>query len=114
MMPITKSSIGNMIFATSIYGDQWAGSDGDRLTIALQLLQSETASTIQIDSFVDSLEYTPSTPVSSIIESTTDWRVDPNGQYRLIASNSSFIVALTEDGNSPQWPDSYRTKNCSR
>lgn len=111
MMPITKFSFDNAVFATSIYGDQWAGSDGDRLTIALQLLQSETASTIQIDSFVDSLEYTPSTPVSSIIESTTDWRVDPNGQFRLIASNSSFIVALTQDGNSLKWPDSSPGKS---
>lgn len=55
-MPISKSSVDNVIFATSAYGDRWAGPDGDRLTIALQLLQSETASTIQIDSFVESLE----------------------------------------------------------
>ena len=105
MMPISKTSIDNTVFATSVYGQEWAGSDGDRLTIALQLLQSETASTIQIDSLVESLEYTPSTPIASIIESTTDWRVDPDGQYRLIASNSSVIVALTKDENIVQWPD---------
>lgn len=104
-MPISKSSVDNVIFATSAYGERWAGPDGDRLTIALQLLQSETASTIQIDSFVESLEYTPSTSVSSIIESTTDWKVDSDGQYHLIASNSSFIVALTKDEHISQWPD---------
>ncbi len=110
-MPISKSSFENTVFATSVYGNQWAGPDGDRLTIALQLLQSETASTVRIESFVESLEFTPSTPVSSIIESTTDWKIDPNGQYRLIASNSLAIVALTKDDDIAQWPDLSPSKS---
>ena len=104
MMTISKTSLDNTTFATSAYGEEWAGPDGDRLTIALQLLKSEPASTVQIDSFIESLEYTPSTPVSSIIESTTDWKVDSNGQYHLVASPSSFIVALGKDDTVSQWP----------
>ena len=104
-MPITKSSSDHAIFATSTYGNRWAGPDGDRLTIALQLLQSEPASTIQIDSFVEMLDYTPSTPVASIIESTTDWNVDPDGEYHLVTSDTSYIVALTSQRHVIEWPD---------
>ena len=110
MMPISKSSSEHAVFASSTYGEQWAGPDGDRLTIALQLLQSQTPSTIQIDSFVNSLEYTPSTPVASIIESTTDWTVSPDGEFHLLASNSSFIVAISKLETISQWPDLSSTK----
>ena len=105
MMTIAKYSLENGVFATSLYGNEWAGPDGDRLTIALLLLQSETPSTIQIESFVESLEYTPSAPVSSIIESTTDWKVVPDGEFHLISSNSSLIVGISKDETLSQWPD---------
>lgn len=104
-MSISKTSLEETIFATSKYGQDWPGPDGDRLTIALKLLQSETASTLQIDSFVESLQYSPSTPVASIIESTTDWKVSQHGEFHLIASHSSFIVALSRKENILKWPD---------
>jgi uncharacterized OB-fold protein len=109
-MPISKSSSEQAVFASSTYGQQWAGPDGDRLTIALQLLQSEMPSTIQIDSFVDSLEFTPSTPVASIIESTTDWTVSSDGEFHLLASTTSFIVAISKHESIRQWPDLPSTK----
>tara|TARA_B100001175_G_scaffold270032_1_gene242047 strand:+ start:970 stop:1773 length:804 start_codon:yes stop_codon:yes gene_type:complete len=105
MMTIVKYSLEEGVFATSAYGDQWAGPDGDRLTIALLLLQSETPSSIQIESFVESLEYEPSAPVSSIIESTTDWKVLPDGEFQLITSSSSLIVGISKKNNISQWPD---------
>ena len=105
MMSISKTSLEDTIFATSKYGQDWPGPDGDRLTIALKLLQSEPAATLQIDSFIESLQYSPSTPVASIIESTTDWKVSQDGDFHLIASHSSFIVALSKDTNILKWPD---------
>lgn len=105
MMPIAKYSLEDDVFATSVYGVEWAGPDGDRLTIALLLLQSEKPSTIQIESFVEALDYTPSTPVSSIIESTTDWKVDSEGEFHLITSKSSPIVGISKGKNISKWPD---------
>ena len=46
-MPIAKYSLEDDVFATSVYGVEWAGPDGDRLTIALLLLQPSTYSEIK-------------------------------------------------------------------
>ena len=111
MMSISKTSFEETIFATSNYGQDWPGPDGDRLTIALKLLQSEPASTLQIGSFVACLQYPPSTPVASIIESTTDWKVSQQGEFHLIPFQSSFVVALSRKENILSWPELSSNKS---
>ena len=111
MMSISKTSFEGSIFATSKYGQDWPGPDGDRLTIALKLLQSEPASTLQIGSFVECLQYPPSTPVASIIESTTDWKVSQQGEFHLIPFQSSFVVALSRKENILSWPELSSNKS---
>ena len=91
-------------YACSQYGGEWAGPDGDRLTILLALLKQLPAGSLNLHSFEDILRFTPSVSVQDIIESSTDWRIDNQASLYLHASKSSCIVALTTSQDEPKWP----------
>ena len=91
-------------FASTKYGGDWAGPDGDRLTILLGLLKQLPAASLNLHTFEDFLEFTPSVSVRDIIESSTEWRIDEQASLYLHASKSSYIVAITTSQDEPTWP----------
>ena len=91
-------------FACSQYGEEWAGPDGDRLTILLGLLKQIPAGSLNLHTFESFLEFAPSVSVRDIIESTTEWRIDDGASMYLHASKNSYIVAITTSQNEPNWP----------
>ncbi|MGB0173918.1 MAG: hypothetical protein ACPF9S_02705 [Candidatus Poseidoniaceae archaeon] len=103
-MPITISSDGEDHFACSQYGDDWAGPDGDRLTILLGLLKQLPAGSINLHTFENFLDFTPSVSVQDIIESSTEWNVHDQASFYLHASKSHYIVAITASQDEPTWP----------
>ena len=82
----------------------WAGPDGDRLTILLGFLKQLPAGSLNLHTFEDFLEFTPSVSVRDIIESSTDWRIDDEASFYLHASMSNYIVAVTTSRDEPNWP----------
>jgi uncharacterized OB-fold protein len=104
MMPITISSDGEDHFACSQYGGNWAGPDGDRLTILLGLLKQLPAGSINLHTFENFLDFTPSVSVQDIIESSTEWNVHDQASSYLHASKSHYIVAITASQDEPDWP----------
>jgi len=103
-MQILTSSNGEEHFACSKYGGDWAGPDGDRLTILLGLLKQLPAGSLNLHTFEDFLIFTPSVSVRDIIESSTEWRIDEQASLYLHANKSSYIVALTTSQDEPKWP----------
>ena len=103
-MPITISSDGEDHFACSQYGGNWAGPDGDRLTILLGLLKQLPAGSINLHTFENFLDFTPSVSVQDIIESSTEWNVHDQASSYLHASKSHYIVAITASQVEPDWP----------
>ena len=103
-MPIATLSNGEDRFACSQYGDDWAGPDGDRLTILLGLLKQLPADSINIHTFENFLDFTPSVSVQDIIESCTEWNVNDQASFYLHASKSHYIVAITASQDEPDWP----------
>ena len=103
-MPLATFSDGNNHFACSQYGGDWAGPDGDRLTILLGLLKQLPARSLNLHTFEDFLEFTPSVSVQDIIESSTEWRIDDEASFYLHASKSNYIVAITTSQDEPNWP----------
>ena len=91
-------------FACSQYGGDWAGPDGDRLTILLGLLKQLPSDSLNLQNFEDFLDFTPSVSVRDIIESSTEWRIDDQASLYLHASISSYIVAITTSQDEPTWP----------
>ena len=87
-MPLATFSDGKNHFACSQYGGDWAGPDGDRLTILLGLLKQLPAGSLNLHTFEDFLEFTPSVSVRDIIESSTDWRIDDEASFYLHARKS--------------------------
>ena len=103
-MPLATFSDGNNHFACSQYGGDWAGPDGDRLTILLGLLKQLPAGSLNLHTFGDFLEFTPSVSIRDIIESSTDWHIDDEASFYLHASMSNYIVAITTSQDEPNWP----------
>ena len=103
-MSIAILSHGENHFACSKYGGEWAGPDGDRLTILVGLLKKVPAASLNLHTFEDFLDYTPSVSVQDIVESSTDWRVDEQASIHLHASKSNYILALTTSRDEPNWP----------
>lgn len=103
-MPLATFSDGNNHFACSQYGGDWAGPDGDRLTILLGLLKQLPAGSLNLHTFEDFLEFTPSVSIRDIIESSTDWHIDDEASFYLHASMSDYIVAITTSQDEPNWP----------
>ena len=103
-MPLATFSDGNNHFACSQYGGDWAGPDGDRLTILLGLLKQLPAGSLNLHTFGDFLEFTPSVSIRDIIESSTDWHIDDEASFYLHASMSDYIVAITTSQDEPNWP----------
>ena len=103
-MPIATLSDGEDHFACSQYGGNWAGPDGDRLTILLGLLKQLPASSLNLQTFEDFLDFLPSVSVRNIIEASTDWCVDDQASSYLHASRSHYIVAITTSQDEPNWP----------
>lgn len=103
-MSIAIISNGDEHFASSHYGGLWAGPDGDRLTILLALLKQLPAGTVNIHTFEDFLDFSPSVSVQEIIESSTDWRVDDEAEMYIHSNKSNYIVAITSSKDEPTWP----------
>ncbi len=103
-MPLATFSDGNNHFACSQYGGDWAGPDGDRLTILLGLLKQLPAGSLNLHTFEDFLEFTPSVSIRDIIESSTDWHIDDEASFYIHASMSDYIVAITTSQDEPNWP----------
>ena len=103
-MSIAIISNGDEHFASSHYGGLWAGPDGDRLTILLALLRQLPAGTVNIHTFEDFLDFSPSVSVQEIIESSTDWRVDDEAEMYIHSNKSNYIVAITSSKDEPTWP----------
>tara|TARA_B100001115_G_scaffold176774_1_gene164353 strand:- start:41 stop:844 length:804 start_codon:yes stop_codon:yes gene_type:complete len=91
-------------FACSHYGPEWAGPDGDRLTLAIGLLQDTPSEQINIDFFVQHLEFEPSIEVKSIIEAATTWTVNEEATTFLHAHKDKYIVALTTSNTLSKYP----------
>ena len=104
IMSITILSDDEGHFASSQYGGEWAGPDGDRLTILLGLLKQVPAGSLNLHTFEDFLEFAPSVSVRDIIESCTEWRIDDGASTYLHASKNGYIVAITTSQNEPDWP----------
>ena len=109
-MSIQRISNQDGHFACSNYGQQWAGPDGDRLTLALALLKQLLPETIALNSFADHLEYTPSVSIDEIIQLSTGWIIDEDASLQLHAHRKGFVVAITESKEEPQWPDFETTE----
>lgn len=104
MMQIATLSDGEAHFACSQYGGNWAGPDGDRLTILLGLLKQLPASSLNLQTFENFLDFPPSVSVRNIIEASTDWCVDDQASLYLHASKSHYVVAITTSQDEPNWP----------
>ena len=92
-------------FASSMYGQEWAGPDGDRLTVALSLLKSVQPGRINVDAFSSNLEFEPSVSIQEIIEASTDWQTDEEASQHLHSHESSYLVAITNSEEIPTWPE---------
>ena len=103
-MSIQVFSQGNEHYACSHYGPQWAGPDGDRLTILLALLKERPSGTINLHMFEESLDYPPSVSVREIVESSTEWNVDEEASVYLHTSQNEYIVAIRTSKDQPKWP----------
>ena len=92
-------------FASSKYGQDWAGPDGDRLTLALSLMKQLPAKNIQLGRFSEHLEFVSSVDVQEMIEAGTDWIVDDKASYYLHSHVDKYLVAITTSLNEPTWPE---------
>ena len=92
-------------FACSKYGQDWAGPDGDRLTLALSLMKQLPADNIQLGRFSENLEFVSSVDVQEILEASTDWVVNDEASYYLHSHSEKFLVAITTSLNEPTWPE---------
>ena len=92
-------------FACSKYGQDWAGPDGDRLTLALSLMKQLPADNIQLGRFSENLEFVSSVDVQEILEASTDWVVNDEASYYLHSHSEKFLVAITTSMNEPTWPE---------
>ena len=104
LVSIATISDGEDHFACSHYGEDWAGPDGDRLTILLALLKQLPAGSVNLHMFEKFLDFTPSVSVQEIIESSTNWRVDVEASTYLHANMNNYIVAVTASAVEPNWP----------
>lgn len=91
-------------FACSEYGKDWAGPDGDRLTIAITLLKQLPADRVSINSFESLIEFTPSVSIQEIIQMSTNWTVDEGAGTHLHAHSENYLVAVTSSTDEPIWP----------
>lgn len=92
-------------FACSKFGHDWAGPDGDRLTLAISLLKHLPADKIQLGSFSDNLEFVSSVDAKEILEASTRWAVVGEASYYLHSHSEKFLVAITTSQNEPSWPE---------
>ena len=90
--------------ACSQYGPNWAGPDGDRLTLLIALLKEIPAESINLNRFEEYLEYPPSVGVQAIIEASTSWIVDGDAGIYLHADKETCYVAITPSPEVPDWP----------
>ena len=81
--------------ACSQYGPNWAGPDGDRLTVLIALLKELPAQSVNLNGFVEHLEYPPSVNVQAIIEASTPWVVDENATNYLHTDKEAYCVAIS-------------------
>lgn len=103
-MTIQHISNANGDFACSMYGPEWAGPDGDRLTLALALLKHLGSGKVQLHSFENHLVFQPSVGISEIIESATDWNIAEDSGMYLHAHADLFLVAMSTSSEEPVWP----------
>lgn len=109
MMSIQIISNGSQHMACSQYGPNWAGPDGDRLTVLIALLKELPAQSVNLNSFDEHLEYPPSVNVQAIIEASTPWVVDENATNYLHTDKEAYCVAISQSTDVPNWPD-FETK----
>ena len=95
--------------ACSQYGPNWAGPDGDRLTILIALMKEIPAGSINLNGFEDYLEFSPSVPVQAIIEASTSWLVEEGAGFYLHTDMEGRCVAITQSEEKPHWPE-FATK----
>jgi len=105
MMPIQIISNGSQHMACSQYGPNWAGPDGDRLTVLIALLKEIPAESINLNGFEEHLEYPPSVSVQAIIEASTSWIVDEDTGMYLHTDKEAFCVAVSPSKDVPNWPE---------
>lgn len=91
-------------FLASQYGPQWAGPDGDRLTLAIVLLKQVPAGEISLQCFGQHLEYTSSVGLETVIETATKWKVNEDATTMLHAHSEQFIVGITTSIEPPTYP----------
>ena len=91
-------------FACSQYGEDWAGPDGDRLTLAIALLKQLPSGSININSFESRLDFPTSVGIQELIEASTDWTINEDSQSYLHGHSDSYLVAVTSSSEKPVWP----------
>ena len=109
MMSIQIISNGSQHMACSQYGPNWAGPDGDRLTVLIALLKEIPAQSINLNGFDEHLEYPPSVNVQAIIEASTSWVVDETANNYLHTDKEAYCVAISQSTDVPNWPE-FETK----
>ena len=98
-------------FACSQYGEEWAGPDGDRLTLAIALLKLLPSGSININSFESRLDFPTSVGIQELIEASTDWTINEDSQSYLHGHSDSYLVAVTSSNEEPIWPSFNSTEN---
>ncbi|MDP6224335.1 MAG: hypothetical protein QGF34_04665 [Candidatus Poseidoniaceae archaeon] len=91
-------------FLASQYGPHWAGPDGDRLTLAIRLLNQVPPGEISLQCFEEYLEFTSSVSLQAVIETATNWKVNEKATTMLHTHSDEFIVGITSSIEPPTYP----------
>lgn len=111
LIPMQTVSNNNGDFACSQYGEDWAGPDGDRLTLAIALLKQLPSGSININSFESRLDFPTSVGIQELIEASTNWTVNEDSQSYLHGHSDSYLVAITSTNEEPIWPSFSSSEN---
>ncbi|MGB1898628.1 MAG: hypothetical protein ACPIBN_05100 [Candidatus Poseidoniaceae archaeon] len=111
LIPMQTVSNHDGDFACSQYGEDWAGPDGDRLTLAIALLKQLPSGSININSFESRLDFPTSVGIQELIEASTNWTVNEDSQSYLHGHSDSYLVAITSTNEEPIWPSFSSSEN---
>ncbi|MGB2340714.1 MAG: hypothetical protein ACPH9K_06930 [Candidatus Poseidoniaceae archaeon] len=111
LIPMQTVSNNDGDFACSQYGEDWAGPDGDRLTLAIALLKQLPSGSININSFESRLDFPTSVGIQELIEASTNWTVNEDSQSYLHGHSDSYLVAITSTNEEPIWPSFSSSEN---